>query len=208
MPFKDPQKQKEYLKEYYEKNKDSLSKLSKENPNRKKNNITYYIKNKEILNEKSKNWNDNNKEYKKVLARKYYLENKKSLDEKSNNYQKKRRKNDILFNIKLRMRCLISNSFSRNGYKKLSKTENIIGCSFDEFKNHIESKFESWMTWDNYGKYNGELYYGWDIDHIIPISSAINEESVISLNHYTNLQPLCSKVNRDIKINKLDYAHC
>ena len=57
------------------------------------------------------------------------------------------------------------------------------------------------MTWDNKGLYNGELNYGWDIDHIIPVSSAINEEGVIALNHHTNLQPLCSKVNRDIKKN-------
>jgi hypothetical protein len=55
------------------------------------------------------------------------------------------------------------------------------------------------MTWKNYGKYNGELEYGWDIDHIIPLCSAINEEELIKLNHFTNLQPLCSKVNRDIK---------
>jgi hypothetical protein len=58
------------------------------------------------------------------------------------------------------------------------------------------------MSWDNYGKYNGELNYGWDIDHIIPQSSALNEEDVIKLNHYTNLQPLCSKVNRHIKRDK------
>lgn len=60
-----------------------------------------------------------------------------------------------------------------------------------------DSKFEPWMTWGNRGLYNGELNYGWDIDHIIP--SAETEEGVIKLNHYTNLQPLCSKVNRDIK---------
>ena len=58
------------------------------------------------------------------------------------------------------------------------------------------------MTWDNYGKYNGELNYGWDIDHKIPISSAKSEEEIILLNHYTNLQPLCSKINRHIKTNK------
>ena len=55
------------------------------------------------------------------------------------------------------------------------------------------------MSWDNYGLYNGELNYGWDIDHIIPVSVAMDEEGVINLNHYTNLQPLCSKVNRHIK---------
>lgn len=55
------------------------------------------------------------------------------------------------------------------------------------------------MNWENRGLYNGELNYGWDIDHIIPLSSARTEEDVIRLNHYTNLQPLCSKMNRDIK---------
>lgn len=58
------------------------------------------------------------------------------------------------------------------------------------------------MTWSNYGKYNGELNHGWDIDHIIPISSAKNEIDFFKLCHYNNLQPLCSKVNRDIKKDK------
>jgi HNH endonuclease len=79
----------------------------------------------------------------------------------------------------------------------------ILGCSFEDFKIYLESKFEIWMNWGNYGLYNGELGYGWDIDHIIPISFAETEEDVIRLNHFTNLQPLCSKINRDIKSNFL-----
>ena len=59
------------------------------------------------------------------------------------------------------------------------------------------------MTWENHGIYNGEINYGWDIDHIIPISFAKSEEDMLKLNHYTNLQPLCSKNNRDIKKNNL-----
>ena len=55
------------------------------------------------------------------------------------------------------------------------------------------------MTWENKGKYNGEVNYGWDIDHIIPVSSGMTEEEVVKLNHFTNLQPLCCKINRDIK---------
>lgn len=78
-----------------------------------------------------------------------------------------------------------------------------LGCSLEHFKNHIESKFEDWMNWNNYGLYNGELNHGWDIDHIIPMSSAKNEIEFNKLCHYTNLQPLCSKVNRDIKKDKI-----
>ena len=64
---------------------------------------------------------------------------------------------------------------------------------------YLESKFEPWMCWNNKGLYNGEFNYGWDIDILYPISSAKTEEDIIKLNHYTNLQPLCSKINRDIK---------
>ena len=40
---------------------------------------------------------------------------------------------------------------------------------------------------------------GWDIDHKIPLYNITTYEEIITLNHYSNLQPLCSKINRDIK---------
>ena len=54
------------------------------------------------------------------------------------------------------------------------------------------------MSWDNHGTY-------WDIDHIIPLSTALNEADIIRLNHYTNLQPLDSFINRYVKRDRLDY---
>jgi hypothetical protein len=63
------------------------------------------------------------------------------------------------------------------------------------------------MTWENKGLYNGNPNYGWDIDHIIPLSEAKSKDDVIRLNHYTNLQPLCSYINRDVKKNKITSNH-
>jgi len=107
-------------------------------------------------------------------------------------------KNDTNYKLSIIIRRMIRNSI---GSKKSKNSQEIIGCSFEEFKTYLESKFESWMSWKNYGLYNGELNYGWDIDHIIPISSARLYEDIVQLNHYTNLQPLCSRMNRDIKKN-------
>lgn len=173
---------------------------------------------KECNNTRSRNYNKNNKESKKKTGNKYYLNNKEKMNKNSINwminnkdkfrkyyseYRKLKRKNDIIFIIKESIRKLICNSISRSKFAKNNRTLDILGCSFLEFKNYIESKFETWMNWENRGLYNGELNYGWDIDHIIPISSAKTEDEVIKLNHYTNLQPLCSKINRDIKRNTI-----
>lgn len=107
--------------------------------------------------------------------------------------------------LKSNIRNLIGLSISKRGFIKSRKSFDILGCSPDNLKIYLESKFEIWMNWNNYGKYNGELNSGWDIDHIIPLSSAKTEEDILKLNHYTNLQPLCSKVNRYIKRSRLDF---
>jgi hypothetical protein len=162
----------------------------------------YYLKNREKILSQRKNDYEKNKDYKIE----YQIEYQKNNKDRRNQYLLKRRKNDPLFKLITNTRNLIYNSFYCNGYSKESKTENILDCSFEELKNYLESKFEPWMTWENKGLYNGEFNYGWDIDHIIPLSSAETEEDIIKLNHYTNLQPLCAKLNRDIKKNKIEYG--
>ena len=144
------------------------------------------------------NYRKLNSENLKNKSKIYRINNK----EKINLYFKNRKSIDPLFKLSTNIRSMICDCFRRNGYTKNSKTYEIIGCSFEEFKNHLESKFESWMNWDNHGLYNGELNHGWDIDHITPNSSAITEEDIVRLNHYTNLQPLCSYTNRYIKKDK------
>ncbi len=192
------EKQKEYREDYWNKNGEKLNekKRNSYDPEIKKN---YYQKNRELILEKRKLQYLNNSELKKEYQSKYQKDNK----DKRNKYLVERRKNDELFRVTTNIRNLIINSFIQNGYKKNSKTEEILGCSFEEFKIYLENKFENWMTWENRGCYNGDMNSGWDIDHIVPISSAKNEEELIKLNHYTNLQPLCSKINRDIKKNKI-----
>jgi hypothetical protein len=107
---------------------------------------------------------------------------------------------DPVFKLKRRIQSLISRRITKKGYNKTSRTCEILGLDYESFKLYIESQFEPWMNWDNYGKYKKDTYnYGWDIDHIIPTSVAKTEEEVIKLNHHTNLRPLCSKINRDIK---------
>lgn len=169
-------------------------------------NKEYHIINKENISERKRKYYQENKEKIRQQKRKYYLENKEKINKQSVKHVNERKKIDVLFKLKSNIRGLIISSIKLKGYRKNSKTNEILGCSFDEFKKYLESKFEPWMNWNNYGNWNGcpnEKEIAWDIDHIIPISSAVNKEELIKLNHYTNLQPLCSYTNRHIKAGKL-----
>lgn len=144
---------------------------------------------------------ESNKESRLVNAKEYRENNK----DKRNKRTKERKKTDTLFKLTCSLRGLIYKSLKRGGFDKNTKTAKILGCSYEEFKAHIESQFEDWMSWENQGKYNGELKYGWDLDHIIPLASAKTEDERVKLNHYTNFQPLCSYYNRYIKRDKINY---
>lgn len=91
-----------------------------------------------------------------------------------------------------RMRC-----FVKKEAKKFTIKDMLI-FNADEFKSHIESKFNNGMSWDNYGQ------KGWHIDHIKPISKFdLNDidqcKECWSLN---NLQPLWWQENLS-KSNKI-----
>lgn len=137
------------------------------------------------------------------ISKDYYKANKDTIRERKRKYEKEKKANDPLYKLKCRVKCLIAKSFLNNGYSKESRTLTILGCTYEEFKVHLETKFQPWMSWENRGKYNGKLNFGWDIDHIIPLDTATSEEDILKLNHYTNLQALCSKVNREVKRNKI-----
>jgi hypothetical protein len=100
---------------------------------------------------------------------------------------KKVTKNRIACNLRMRLRVVL------NGTKKIDTTFNLIGCSLEHLKSYLESKFQTGMSWDNYG-------FGmdkWNIDHILPCASfdLIQESEQRKCFHYTNLQPLWQKEN-------------
>lgn len=152
--------------------------------------------------EKRKEYYERNKQ----KVKEQYQQNKEKIKQQQNErkdeinkVRRERKKNNPIVKLKSNLSSNISHAMKRSKWQKTSKTELIIGCSYETLKQYIESKFEDWMTWDNYGLYNGTENYGWDIDHIIPQSSAITIDELIKLNNYTNLRPLCSYINRDVK---------
>jgi hypothetical protein len=108
----------------------------------------------------------------------------------ASNYRKLRRKNH---GIRLKM-----NARSRFG-KVMKKIKGVIvtegfnefiGCSSAFLKRHIESQFEPWMNWDNYGP-------GWQMDHKIPLKhfDLLNPDQAKSAFHFSNLKPVSAAYN-------------
>lgn len=156
---------KEYKKGYYQNNKEYFKEWRENNEERRKE---YYQNNKE----KSKKYRENNKEYQKEYIKEYI---------------KKRRKIDPLYKMSVNLRTRTWFAFKNKGYKKNTKTQEMLGVDWEVCKAHIERQFTIGMNWDNQGK--------WHIDHIIPLASANTEEGLIKLCHYSNLQPLWAEDN-------------
>lgn len=166
---------------------------------------SWALKNKQKVVEQAREYRKSNSEKTREISRNYYKRNKQARKEYKISYNSKKRQADPLFALSETLRSSITEAYKRKGYSKPTKTERILGCTFVEFKKHIESLFEPWMSWENKGLYTGIPNAGWDIDHIIPISTAKCLDDITKLNHYTNLKPLCSFVNRNIKRDNLDF---
>ena len=101
-------------------------------------------------------------------------------------YVKNRKKVDLNFKLKCLLRTRIYLAVRRK--KKVGSAVKDLGCSVEELKLHLESQFQSGMTWENHGIGNKH----WQIDHIIPLASVdlTDREQFLKVCHYTNLRPL------------------
>lgn len=141
---------------------------------------------------KSKNYRIKNNEVIKQNNKCYYEKNKKELNKKAI----EKRKNDPILWLKHKLSSSIRRSIKRKKFNKTSKSAEILGCSIPFFKEYLESQFEHWMNWNNYGEYKPDKKRTWNLDHKIPTDSANNIEELNKLNHYTNFRPLDSYENR------------
>lgn len=195
--LKNKEKIKIKKKEYYQKIKNTKEYKDK----RKKYNLIYnqtekrklynkLLKRKNYKKNKEKQleyWKKNPEKYLKFLEwKKNYNKNyKKKHKEKILSQRKDRLKKDKNFNMRNILRSRIYTVLKRKNTTKLESTLNLLGVDdINIVLNYLESKFESWMNWNNHGE--------WHIDHIKPCASFDLRCPVQQLAcfHYTNLQPL------------------
>jgi hypothetical protein len=110
--------------------------------------------------------------------------------DKIRNYKKNweiKNKDKPEFKLKRNLRRRIHHALK--GKNKSKRTMELIGCSVDFFKSHIECLFQDGMSWENYGM--------WHLDHIkecfrFDLSDPKQQEECF---HYTNQRPLWATDN-------------
>ena len=161
----------------------------------------YSVKKDHILN-KNKEWRCNNKnkvkEYwkkdsskRKEYFKEYRIKNRKKRYE----YMLKYMKENINYNISHKLRHRLNMALKSQMVRKTNKALELLGCTIEEFKNHLQSLFIEGMSWKNRKK--------WHIDHIKACNTfnLSNPEEQKKCFHYSNMQPLWAIDNQRKWIN-------
>jgi hypothetical protein len=187
------EKRKQSQKKYREKNIEKINqraKIYRENnvEKIKESQKLYYWDNREKRLENREKWFEKNKEKSMKTQKQWQNNNKEKINEVRRENHHKKYQTDILYKLKINIRNRVKMFLKSTNFDlDVNRTYDIVGCSPDELRDYLSSKFTEGMSWENYGK--------WHIDHIIPISSANTKDDVCRLSHYTNLQPLWEKDN-------------
>jgi hypothetical protein len=159
----------------------------------------YWEENKHRFVEDRKKYREAHREDMKRWHAEDYAKNRDKIISEGYKHKKERLKNDALFKYKENVRHLVYCSFKRKGHQKTSNTQEIIGCTFEQLKEHLNKTF-----YENYGvEYDGQETV--HIDHIVPLATAKTKEDVIKLCHFSNLQLLKAKDNIE-KSDKIDFV--
>lgn len=142
----------------------------------------YYIKNKDRIRKKHKEYKKENAEAEKQRNIRW--------NEQNRDYINSRERERYNSNIQIRLANTLRRRLGKAIKTNFSHVQ-YLGCSIEELKLYLESKFQDGMSWDNYGK------NGWHIDHIKPLSNfdLTKEDEIVEVCNYTNLQPLWARDN-------------
>lgn len=150
------------------------------------------------------------KEKSRKRAKLRYMENPEIFKERTKLYAKnnpekmkeiyRNRNNSPAFRARRNLRTRLKRILKTCG----EKYDCSVGCSTQQLKAYLESKFQQGMTWENYGVGKN----CWHIDHIKPLDlfDLTRKEERAAANNFTNLQPLWHKHN-EAKSNNYDPDH-
>jgi hypothetical protein len=214
-------------KEYYNNNKKYLLKENKKYRLENKKEITrakkkhykeniddillqkqlYYKSNRSEILKKTKKHHKENKNKISKYQKFYRLNNKEKIRENRNIWEANKYNHDMTYRLSKIVSRSISGALKKSNSGKYNKScWNYLKYSKFELITYLQSLFEDWMNWENYGKYdpktwneNNPTTWKWNIDHIVPQSdlpySSMEDENFQKCWRLENLRPLSAKQN-------------
>lgn len=168
----------DYWNNYYQANKES----------EKSRKAKWVEANPDKVRQQGREWYKNNKERKAATSKAYVENNKESFKKYQREYRRQKKNDDELYKLADSIRSRMYIAFQQKSWRKNTSFRKYIGGDLKTVKKHIESQFDLLMNWDNHGD--------WHIDHKIPLMAANNENELIALAHYKNLQPMWATDNK------------
>ena len=128
----------------------------------------WYLRNREAHLAKSREWRKANLEERRAVQRAY---------NKAYNQRPE---------VRLRRTLRTRLKKALKGSRAAGTTLELLGCSIEQLRAHLEAQFKPGMNWDNWTR------DGWHIDHVRPLASfdLADPEQQRAACHYSNLQPL------------------
>ena len=161
-----------------------------------------------IINEKylkDKEYRENNKEKEQKRHKEY--NSREEVKEMRRNRENARRDADPTFKLKKDVSVSIRNGIKRSkGNKNGELTWVYLPYTPEVLRKHLEDQFEDWMSWDNWGVHDSNIYdpndkstWKWNIDHIIPHSnlsySSLKDDNFQKAWALSNLRPYEARKN-------------
>ena len=157
-------------------------------------NTKLHLKFKEKLSNLSAENKDKYRDRKNNQCKKF----RSQLSDEDKVFMNEKRKNRYNSDINFKLSCILRSRLNcalKNKWKVGSAVEDL-GCSIEEFKKYIESKFEPWMNWDNHGSYDVNRKT-WQLDHINALANVdlTQKDEFLKVAHYSNYKPLLALDN-------------
>jgi len=175
----------------------------------------YYKNNKKEMKRYHKKRYRTHKKQFRLQGIEYRKTHKSQLQKRRKKYQRTHRKQitkrlkhkrhtNILFRLQVNLRSRLTRAIKNN--QKTGSAISDLGCTIPFFKKYIEKKFNSRMTWKNWGKY-------WQLDHKVAFFKfdLTDRKQLLKAVNYKNMQPLtkpdhirkCAKETYERNLDKI-----
>lgn len=145
----------------------------------------YYAEHRSERLASAREYHKRHKEKRVARVAAYVAKNREKIRAYRREYFRVRRLNDPIFVLRIRLKDRLNKALRRKGTPRACRTMDMVGCTIQFLKEHIEKQFTAGMTWELFVQ--GKIH----LDHIKPFAAfdLSDAEQQKAAMHWSNLKP-------------------